>query len=144
MTQAVLPYLRKNGGGTIINVSSLTGVVGLPFTSLYASSKFALECFSEALSYELADLNIRVKIVEPGGAGTNFFKGLNTIKNEIPEYDSMMDSLVDRYEIPKRDLVKATPEDVANTIYKAATDKTNRLRYVIGGDTQFYIDTKII
>lgn len=143
VTQAVLPYLRKNGGGTIINVSSLVGVVGLPFTSLYASSKFALEGFSEALSYELADLNIAVKIVEPGGAVTNFFTGLNTIENEIPDYDSMMDSLVERYETPNRNLVKATPADVANTIFQAATDKSNQLRYVIGGDAQFYIDTKL-
>lgn len=55
----------------------------------------------------------------------------------------MMDSIVDRYEIPNRNLVKATPGDVANTIYKAATDKTNKLRYVIGGDAQFYINTKL-
>jgi short-subunit dehydrogenase len=71
--RALLPHFRQKGAGTIVNVSSGAGVFSLPLISLYCASKFALEGFSEALSYELAALNIVVKIVEPGGvSGTNF------------------------------------------------------------------------
>src|ERR1700744_1454487 len=72
VTQAILPHFRGNGGGAIINVSSFGGIVALPFCSLYNSSKFAVEGFSEALSQELAPHNIAVKLVEPGGVQTNF------------------------------------------------------------------------
>jgi short-subunit dehydrogenase len=71
--RALLPHFRQRRSGTIVNVSSGAGVFSLPLISLYCASKFALEGFSEALSYELAALNIAVKIVEPGGvSGTNF------------------------------------------------------------------------
>lgn len=143
VTQAVLPYLRKNGKGSIVNVSTFGGIVGLPFTSLYASSKFAVEGFSEALSHELVKLNIRVKIVEPGGVHTNFRNGLAMIKNEIPEYNPLMTTFFGRYAKPTEHLPKVGPEDVAATIYKAATEDNAKLRYVIGEDAQFYIDTKL-
>ncbi|MDJ1466781.1 SDR family oxidoreductase [Xanthocytophaga flava] len=142
VTQAVLPYLRKNGKGAIINISSFGGMIGFPFTSLYASSKFAVEGFSEALSHELVKLNIAVKIIEPGGVHTNFRNGLDLIKNEIPEYNPIMGSFFSRYAKPTEHLAKATPEDVALTIYKAAIDESTQLRYVVGEDAQLYIDTK--
>lgn len=141
-TQAVLPYLRKNGKGAIINISSFGGVVGMPFTSLYASSKWAVEGFSEALYFELTKLNINVKIVEPGGVHTNFRGGLDMINNGIEQYNPMMAAFFERYGKPTENLPKATPADVAATIYQAATDESNKLRYVIGEDAQFYIDTK--
>ncbi|MFP2957819.1 SDR family NAD(P)-dependent oxidoreductase [Myxococcus sp. 1LA] len=65
--RATLPYFARRGGGTFVNVSSGAGVFTLPMISLYCASKFALEGFSEALSYELTSQNVRVKIVEPGG-----------------------------------------------------------------------------
>ncbi|WP_116788990.1 SDR family oxidoreductase [Flavobacterium psychrotrophum] len=142
VTQTVLPYLRKNGKGTIINISSFGGLVALPFTSLYAASKFAVEGFSESLSHELVKLNIKVKIIEPGGVHTNFRNGLDVIKNEIPEYDPLMGSFFGRYALPTENIDKATPQDVAATILEAATDETNRLRYIVGNDAQFYADLK--
>jgi NAD(P)-dependent dehydrogenase (short-subunit alcohol dehydrogenase family) len=73
VTRALLPHFRQQGAGVIINVSSGAGVFTLPLLSGYCASKFALEGFSEALSYELASQNIVVKIVEPGGViSTNF------------------------------------------------------------------------
>src|SRR6266478_25943 len=75
VTRAILPHFRKNKDGLIINVSSGAGVFTLPMLSLYCASKFALEGFSESLSYELASQNIIVKIIEPGGViSTNFGK----------------------------------------------------------------------
>lgn len=142
-TQAVLPYLRKNGKGAIVNISTFGGITAMPFTTLYSASKFAVEGFSEALSHELYKLNIGVKIVEPGGVHTNFRNGLDVIKNEIEEYNPLMTAFFSRYAIPTEHLPKASPENVAETIYQAAIDKTAKLRYVIGEDAQFYIDTKL-
>ena len=67
VTRAILPHFRANGAGTIVNVSSGAGAIGFPMASIYSASKFALAGFSEGLSYELASLGIRVKVVEPGG-----------------------------------------------------------------------------
>jgi len=143
VTQAVLPHMRTNGSGVIINISSFGGVVGMPFGSLYNSSKFAVEGFSESLSHELAPLNIAVKIIEPGGVPTNFRNGLDIIKSDIPAYNPYMAAFFTRYPKPTENLQKATIGDVAKTIYTAATDNKPQLRYVIGQDAQFYIDTKM-
>ena len=142
VTRAVLPHMRQQGSGSIINISSFGGQVGLPFGSLYNSSKFAVEGFSESLSHELSALGIFVKIIEPGGVNTNFRNGLDMIKNEIADYNPLMGNFFGRYAGATAHLPKATPEDVAQTIYEAATDGRTQLRYVIGEDAQFYIDTK--
>ncbi|MBB5620302.1 NAD(P)-dependent dehydrogenase (short-subunit alcohol dehydrogenase family) [Pedobacter cryoconitis] len=142
VTRAVLPQMRRQGSGTIINLSSFGGQVGLPFGSLYNSSKFAVEGFSESLSHELYALGIAVKLIEPGGVDTNFRNGLEMIKNEIPEYQPLMGNFFGRYAQATAHLPKATAEDIAQTIYEAATDGKAQLRYVIGEDAQFYIDTK--
>ena len=142
VTKAVLPYMRKNGRGVIVNLSSFGGVVGLPFASLYASSKFAVEGFSEALSHELSDFDIRVKIIEPGGVNTHFRGGLDMIKSDIEAYHAGMSAFFANYGKATQDLPKATVTDVAETIFQAATENNTQLRYVIGSDAQFWIDTK--
>lgn len=142
VTQAVLPCLRKKGKGSIVNISSFGGVVALPFTSLYSASKFAVEGFSEALSHELVKFNIRVKIIEPGGVHTNFRNGLDIIKNDVPEYDLLMTNFFGRYSLPTESIDKATSQEVAITIFNAATDDTNQLRYIVGNDAHFYANLK--
>ncbi|QIP13953.1 SDR family oxidoreductase [Spirosoma aureum] len=142
VTQAVLPYMRAQGSGTIINISSFGGVVALPFGSLYNSSKFAVEGFSEALSHEVLPLGITVKIIEPGGVVTNFRNGLTMINNKIPVYNPLLASFFGRYAQTTQHLPKASPEMVAATIYEATTDGKQQLRYVVGEDAQFYIDAK--
>ncbi|WP_158800547.1 SDR family oxidoreductase [Pedobacter sp. L105] len=142
VTSAVLPLMRKQGSGHIINISSFGGQIGLPFGSLYNSSKFAVEGFSESLSHEVSAFGISVKIIEPGGVATNFRNGLEMIKNEILEYNPIMGNFFGRYQSTTGHLPKATPEDVAHSIYEAATDEKAQLRYVVGEDAQFYIDTK--
>jgi NAD(P)-dependent dehydrogenase (short-subunit alcohol dehydrogenase family) len=142
VTRAVLPQMRQQGSGTIINISSFGGQVGLPFGSLYNSSKFAVEGFSESLSHEVSTFGIKVKVIEPGGVATNFRTGLEMIKNEIPDYNPIMGNFFGRYQSTTAHLPKATPEDVAQTIFKAAIDDKAQLRYVVGEDAQFYIDTR--
>lgn len=143
VTQTLLPHFRENGNGVIINLSSFGGFTALPFGSLYNSTKFAVEGFSESLSLELAPLNIAVKMIQPGGVATSFRDGIEMIKNEIPVYNPLMGSFFGRYAKTTEHLEKATAKDVAATIYTAVTDDKVQLRYVVGADAQFYIDSKM-
>lgn len=88
MIRHVLPLFRKQRSGHVINISSVGGLTGSPGWGLYNSTKFAVEGISEALSKELAPLNIFVTVVEPGYFRTNFLDGssLNTVPNVIPDY----------------------------------------------------------
>jgi len=72
MIQACLPAMRQNGGGTIVNVSSIAGKIPIPFAAPYCSSKHALEAISDALRIEVAPFGVRVVIVQPGPIGSNF------------------------------------------------------------------------
>ena len=137
VTRAILPHFRKNKGGLIINVSSGAGVFTLPMLSLYCASKFALEGFSESLSYELASQNIVVKIVEPGGVvSTNFGKrsGAEAAQNAaLKDYDTFVAG-ANAIFASLRGQRLATEEGVAEVIFKAATDGTDQLRYVATED----------
>ncbi|MEI9863931.1 MAG: SDR family NAD(P)-dependent oxidoreductase [Limisphaerales bacterium] len=105
--------------------------------SLYCASKFALEGFSESLSYELASQNIKVKIIEPGGVlSTNFGKrsGAEAAQNTTPpDYNSFVAS-ANRLFAELRASRLATEDDVARVIFTAATDGTDQLRYVATAD----------
>jgi NAD(P)-dependent dehydrogenase (short-subunit alcohol dehydrogenase family) len=72
VVQAVLPYMRAQGGGRIVLISSLGGVIGIPFQAYYTASKFALEGFGEALAYEVAPFGVHVTLVQPGNIATDF------------------------------------------------------------------------
>ena len=89
VTNAVLPYLRKQKFGKIITVGSITGLVAFPNTSYYAASKHALEGYFKALRYELTDFNIRVAMIEPGSFKTNIMDNSSTTVNRIEDYNSL-------------------------------------------------------
>ena len=135
--RAILPHFRANKRGLIINVSSGAGVFTLPMLSLYCASKFALEGFSESLSYELSSQNITVKVVEPGGVvTTNFGKrsGAEAAANQpLADYDRFVAGANEIF-AGLRASRKATEEDVARVILEAATDGSDRLRYVATAD----------
>lgn len=136
VTRALLPHFRQRKAGLILNISSGAGRFTLPMLSLYCASKFALEGFSEALSYELSSQNIVVKIIEPGGTETNFS---NVTREEFAHNDTLTDydAFVDAANTMFVGMVAArlvTADDVADAIYEAATDGTNTLRYAIGND----------
>lgn len=137
VTRGILPHFRKHRGGVIINVSSGAGVFALPMLSLYCASKFALEGFSEATSYELASQNIAVKIVEPGGVvSTNFGKRSSAEAAHIPalaDYESFV-AHANAVFAGLRASRLATEEDVAEVIFTAATDGKDQLRYVATTD----------
>lgn len=89
LTQAALPIMRENGGGRIVQISSVSGVMAFPSLGLYSASKFALEAFSEALAGEVAGQNIKVTIVEPAGYATEW--GTSSLKQTTPapQYDDL-------------------------------------------------------
>lgn len=137
VTRAILPHFREQRSGLIINVTSGAGIFGLPMLSLYCASKFAVEGFSEALSYELASQNIGVKIVEPGGViSTNFGKrsGIEASQSAmIADYESFVAGANATFAGLRAER-HATEEDVAKVIFQAATDGTTQLRYVATED----------
>ncbi|MGA2603349.1 MAG: SDR family oxidoreductase [Verrucomicrobiia bacterium] len=146
VTRAILPHFRENRGGVIINISSGAGIFTLPMISLYCASKFALEGFSEALSYELASQNIAVKIIEPHGGvtSTNF--------SERSDRDLARDASLTDYDdfvartkaaFARMTAARTTSADnVARVIYEAATDGTSRLRYLVGDDSRGFIKAR--
>lgn len=142
VTKAILPIMRAQKKGTIINISSFGGIAAGPFASLYNSSKFAVEGFSEALNFEVSSFGIAVKIIEPGSIATNFRNGIEMIQNTIDDYNTALSAFVPKFTKRTEHLPKASAEQVAETIYGAATDELPQLRYVIGEDALFYIDLK--
>jgi NAD(P)-dependent dehydrogenase (short-subunit alcohol dehydrogenase family) len=140
VTRALLPHFRRNQAGVIVNVSSGAGVFALPMISLYTASKFALEGFSESLSYELLSQNILVKIVEPGGViSTEFGKRSAAEAAQLPaapnEYSDFINGTLKVFG-DLRAARLATSEDVANVIFEAASDGSHRLRYVATKDIE--------
>ncbi|WP_198670320.1 SDR family oxidoreductase [Dyella sp. C9] len=141
--RAIVPIFRKQKEGLILNVSSVGGLVGLPSISIYLSTKFALEGFTECLSYELASQNIVVKIVEPGGGDTAF----HARSSELNTGDHGLDSYAPFLERANAALGKlakgmASAESIAAVIYGAVTDGTKRLRYFAGNDVKHLVDAR--
>lgn len=141
VTKAIIPIMKKQGYGSIINITSGSGRFTVPLMSIYNASKFALEGFSEALAYELASQNIVVKIIEPGSTSSNFHHQLeeNTKGLEMPEsYLHYIKNLNATMEEIRSNTSQNTsaPEDIAQVIYRAATDGKDTLRYVAGDDIE--------
>ena len=145
MTRAVLPHFRAHRSGVIVNISSGAGVFALPMISLYAASKFAVEGFSEALSYELQGLGIAVKIVEPGGiTGTSFGARSGqeaSAGGSVPDYLPFVSS-TEAIFAGLRSAAQATSGQVAEAIVRAATDGTATLRYVVGDDIKRMVEAR--
>ncbi len=131
--QAILPHFRSRGAGTIVNVSSTSGLMTLPFGSLYHGSKYALEGITDALQYELVPLGIDVRLVEPGAIRSEFGSSL-TLSNEpaIAEYQPLLDSTMATY----GGLLGAASEPglIAEQVFAAATHEGRKLRFPAGED----------
>ncbi|KAK0246286.1 short-chain alcohol dehydrogenase [Armillaria nabsnona] len=146
VTRAFLPHLRIEGGG-IINISSGAGVFILPMLSMYCAFKFALEGFTEALSYELAPQKIFVKSVIPhGGVTSTKFNATSAAVmpmdlTKAPSYAACAAKTMKAYE--RLSAARTTSADeVADVVYAAATDGTDKLRYFVGNDTRGFIKAR--
>ena len=133
VTREALRYFRNAKSGTIINITSMGGLITFPFYSVYHGTKWAVEGFSESLAFELRHLNIKVKCVEPGAIKTDFYdRSMDLFKNpSITDYDRYEEVVYKNTQQAGKDA--PGPEVVALTVYKAATDNSNRLRYPVGG-----------
>ncbi|MBZ9934773.1 SDR family oxidoreductase [Mesorhizobium sp. BR1-1-16] len=140
VTRAILPHFRAHRSGVIVNVSSGAGVFALPMISLYSASKFALEGFSESLSYELASVGITVKVVEPGGVTSTKFGERSAVEagsaERIADYDPFIAGAEAVFAGLRAGRANATSAEVAEVIFAAATDGTDRLRYVATKDIE--------
>ncbi len=133
VTQAFLPNMRENGDGMIVNVSSMGGRFGLPLGTLYHGSKFAVEGMSEALSYELSTIGIKLKIIQPGGVNTNF--ATTSFDMNIEGSPEAYMPLVQKFMTAMQSSpIASESELIATAIYDAITDGTDQLRYIVGAD----------
>ena len=132
MTKAVLPVMRQQRSGRIVNISSVMGLIPSPFMALYASSKHAVEGYSQSLDHEVRDCGIRVVLVEPGYTRTTFESNALAADQKSEHYAPARANaeVVLRNAIAKAD----PPEMVAATVVTAATAATPRLRYPAGRD----------
>lgn len=141
--RTVLPVFREQKEGMIVNIGSMGGFFGLPVSSIYISTKFALEGFTESLWYELNSQNIVVKLVEPGGGNTDFHLRSdeeNTGHGGLKSYQAFMRQSDAFFSGLFKGIV--TAEDIAEVIYKAVTDGTKRLRYPAGESVQHFVNAR--
>jgi NAD(P)-dependent dehydrogenase (short-subunit alcohol dehydrogenase family) len=130
LTREVLPHLRAQGSGRIINISSVLGFLPAPYAALYAASKHAVEGYSESLDHETREFGVRVSVVEPGYTNTSF--DTNAI-----DADSPIDSYATTREHVREVLIEAVhagddPAVVAQIVLKAATSRKQKMRYPAG------------
>lgn len=145
LTQQVLPIMRKQKSGTIVNVSSGAGRIGFPGMSAYVSSKFALEGLSESMSYELEPFGIRVVIIEPGVIRTNFKKNSVMSKKSLENSSiSPYSSIIQKMDASISSIVEhaTPPEEVAKAILHAVISNNPELRYLVGNDIIMMAETK--
>ncbi|MGD9720507.1 MAG: SDR family oxidoreductase [Pirellulales bacterium] len=131
VTREIVPHFRERRAGTIINVSSMGGRLTFPFYSVYHASKWAVEGFSESLSYELGMFGIRVKLVEPGAIRTDFYDRSQDLSQKpgLTAYDALLAKAMPVMQ--RAGTTAPGPEVVARTIFRAATDGSWKLRYPV-------------
>jgi NAD(P)-dependent dehydrogenase (short-subunit alcohol dehydrogenase family) len=133
MTNAVLPHMRAQGRGRIVNISSIVGFIPQPYMTVYAASKHAIEGYSESLDHEVREYGVRVLLVEPAWTNTAFEANIVQPDQPLPVYAEQR-HVFERYmagAIKDGD----SPATVAKEIVAAATDAKPKLRYAAGART---------
>ena len=146
LIQCVLPIMRKQRYGRIINISSLAGRIGFPLSSAYVSSKFALEGLTESLRYEVQDFGIHVILIEPGVIKTNFVNNMK-IGNEIMTLQNRDNNNIIDDDSPYAEITNkrisafkprfekgSSPKIVAEIVLEAALSANPKVRYLVGDD----------
>ena len=143
VVRAVVPHFFEHGGGTIVNVGSVAGLVGPPYSGIYAASKHAVEALTEAMHFELSHRGIRVHVIEPGQFATEL--GNNSVHAGAMLEGSDEHARWQRFRTAMRSMVNGEPapaQIVAEAIYSAATEQPGKLRHPVGADTELIIATK--
>ncbi len=140
--QAVLPFMRARRAGHLINITSVSGLVGWPSLGIYTGSKFALEGICETLAMEVAPLGIKSTLIEPGGFRTEFSQG-SRIKSarEIPDYDASVGESR-RITASHQGHEPGDPAKAAQAIIQIANTEKPPLRLLLGTDAWGYVEYK--
>jgi short-subunit dehydrogenase len=143
ITKEIIPIMRLQKSGTIINISSGAGQVGFPGISAYVSTKFAIEGFSESLMYELLPFGIKVIIIEPGVIKTNFFRNCIISKQSMKKsspYSGSLDKIQRNIQLMQEHAT--SPIDVAKVILQVLSDIEPKQRYIVGNDVAMIVEAK--
>lgn len=144
VTRAVVPVMKRGGGGVIVNVGAVAGLVTPPYDGVYAASKHAVEALTEAMHLELAPWGIRVSVVEPGRFRTSLEENARLAERQTPDtveheraerFRGALDRLAGEGERPG-------PELVARAIVSAARGTPRRLRHLVGFDTELVLEVR--
>jgi len=142
MVQKVAPTMRNQGSGSIVNISSVAGRIGLPASTAYVSSKFAVEGLSESLRYELGQFGVNVIIIEPGVIKTNFFDSMKTAKkaDEGGAYRDITIKVITGVKMMAE--MGTSPKEVAQVIIKSLKEEKPLPRYIVGNDAAMFMESK--
>ena len=144
--QAVIPIMRKQRNGKIVNVTSMGGRVAIPFHSIYHATKFALEGLSESIQYELEPFGIKTILIEPGAVSSNFWKNMKTATATKPSestdspYSQMKVKISESLNRAVQNAMQ--PSDVAKAILEAITSDNPDFRYLVGRDAAMTIEAR--
>ncbi|OBC12013.1 short-chain dehydrogenase/reductase [Mycobacterium sp. 852013-50091_SCH5140682] len=134
MTNAVLPHMRKQGSGRIINISSIFGLMPAPYMAAYSATKYAVEGYSESVDHEVREHNIRVLLVEPGGTRTGFDDNTARPDNALAAYERQRER--SNQAVAEQVNNGDDPVVVAKVIVAAATGSAPKVRYPAGSARQ--------
>jgi NAD(P)-dependent dehydrogenase (short-subunit alcohol dehydrogenase family) len=147
LVRAVLPIMRDNEEGTIINVSSISGRIAHPGAGAYGGSKFALEAMSDALRAEVEGFGIDVVLVEPSPVDTDFQDRVTKKTNGLvrgPEYEWLYDAIEDGTIVSSSLPISLESEDVATVIHDAACVDDPKARYPVGTVAKWALYTRFL
>lgn len=133
VTREFIPHFREKKNGLFISTTSIGGLFGFPLHSIYHATKFAIEGWSESMSFELGLHNIGIKTIAPGGIATDFI-GRSLDRSSHPAYQEIEDKLFST--IDEMMQMASTAEQIAEVVYEAATDNKDQIRYLAGEDAK--------
>ncbi|KAA2282481.1 SDR family oxidoreductase [Candidatus Nitrosocosmicus agrestis] len=139
--QSVIPIMRNQKNGKIVNITSMGGRIAIPLDPIYHGTKFALEGLSECIRYELGLFNIKIILIEPGAVGSNFWNNIkmaNKSENSISPYRNVVDTVSETFSKMSENVI--SPSEVANVIVEAVTTDTPEFRYVVGEDAKMIME----
>lgn len=140
---AILPTMRSQRMGRIVNIPSMGGRIAIPLDSAYHGAKFALEGLSESLQYEVEQFGIKIIIIEPGAIKSNFFNNLK-MASKTQKPDSPYSRIMQKLNAAFSSMLEsaASPVEVAKVILTAVTSEDPQLRYTVGNDAEMILEAK--
>ena len=142
--QAVIPIMRKQRSGRIVNITSMGGRIAIPLDSIYHGTKFALEGLSESIQYELEPFGIKIILIEPGAVGSNFWKNLKMATKISDPNISVYRQLENNMSEVLKQMVQNTipSSEVSKVILQAVTSDNPQFRYIVGKDAASIIEAR--